>query len=77
MSEIRNEVELKKQRREEQKLEQLKKAGKTKEEIEKELSEGKKKEEEKKEVVICHTVYDDQKRKLDRLMSNPVRISSL
>lgn len=71
MSGILNEVELKKQRREEQKIDQLKKSGKSKEEIEKELEASKKKSEEKKEVVLCKTVYDEQKRKLDRLMKNP------
>ena len=73
MSQIRNEVEFKKQRREEQKIEQLKKAGKTKDEIEKELNEHKSKQPVKKEVVLCKTIVDDQKRKLDRLMSNPVK----
>ena len=76
MSDIRNEVELKKQRREEQKIEQLKKSGKSKEDIEKELEASKnKKDGEKKEVILCKTVYDDQKRKLDRLMKNPVRFT--
>jgi len=69
--EIRNEVELKKQQREEQRIDKLKKAGKSKEEIEEALSKYKGKEKEKKEVIVCHTVQDEQKRKLDRLMSNP------
>ena len=73
MSEIRNEIELKKQQREERRVEQMKKAGKTKDEIEKEMNERKSKQPVQKEVVHCKTLVDNQKRKLDRLMSNPVR----
>ena len=72
MSEIRNEIEFKKQKREERKMDQLKKAGKTKDEIEKEMNEYRGKQPEKKEVVHCKTLVDNQKRKLDRLMNNPV-----
>lgn len=72
MSEIRNEIEFKKQKREERKIDQLKKAGKTKDEIEKEMNEYRGKQPEKKEVVHCKTLVDNQKRKLDRLMNNPV-----
>ena len=62
MDVIVNEVQLKKEQREKERVEKLKKEGKN-------VVEEK---EEKKEVVICRTNTDIQKRKLDKLMSDPV-----
>lgn len=65
MNIIRNEVQLKKEQREREQLEKLRKEGKVLEKLEKEKDKT-------KEVTICRTTTDIQKRKLDKLMSDPV-----
>ena len=65
MEVIVNEVQLKKEAREQERIEKLKKEGKSEPVSEATLDA-------KKEVIICRTNTDIQKRKLDKLMSDPV-----
>ncbi|XP_057310340.1 PRKR-interacting protein 1 homolog isoform X1 [Hydractinia symbiolongicarpus] len=66
MNIIRNEVQLKKEQREREHLKKLRKEGKVLEQLEKEKDKT-------KEVTICRTTTDIQKRKLDKLMSDPMK----
>ncbi|XP_047145133.1 PRKR-interacting protein 1 homolog isoform X1 [Hydra vulgaris] len=70
--EILNEVELRKEQRIKEKIEMLKKEGKKPEEIKAEL-EKVNKNKKTKEVVVCNTVTDIQRRKIDKLMSDPTK----
>lgn len=75
MNPIFNEVELKKERWEQDRREKLRKTGLKEHEIQTELEKIDKEkgvEKDKKEVIICRTAIDVQKRKLDRLMKDPV-----
>ncbi|XP_065651100.1 PRKR-interacting protein 1 homolog isoform X1 [Hydra vulgaris] len=70
--EILNEVELRKEQRIKEKIEMLKKEGKKPEEIKAELEKANKNKK-TKEVVVCNTVTDIQRRKIDKLMSDPTK----
>ena len=73
MDAILNEVELKKEQRIQEKIEKLKKEGKKPDEIKVELEKNKNKK--AKEVVVCNTATDIQKRKIEKLMNDPVVIN--